>query len=230
MKADIYIITHNRPYYLFMTLDALTKNTDFDCRIFVGDNNSDTDENENILKTFKYCRQSINDFILFNKNSILNRNELIKKFKPKNEFIVIIDDDILVPKRWLTQLVDVLKHEKEYGALSLNISEDDRPDPNNKLTPDYWNANKDLIWTKKYNDDYLIRTDTVAGLVITKTSLFFDIGKFHRDCYYSTQVRKKGYKVGYLKNIYMRHLGYNMFYDYPDYRGKRDEFFEQFKK
>lgn len=222
--VDIYLATHDRPYCLYMTLDALQKYTTMPHRIFVADNAS-AKENGRLLKSFKDNRRAITDYVRFPHNLLMIRDRLIEHFPPTAKYMVILDDDIVVQGGWLEALIDYIETYPKFGGLSLDLDEVDRPDPKNSLTPKYWTAKKPLVWSPRTDMGDIFGTTAIAQLVFTPTSLFKKIGGFVRDYLYSRDVMKQGYKLAYLKHPTVRHIGYNMFYDDPDWLKRRNTYF-----
>lgn len=65
---------------------------------------------------------------------------------------------------------------------------------------------------------------TVAGFLVLKTDVFKKVGQFYQGEKYCKKVWEMGYKSGYLKSVTGRHLGENMYYDYPDHLEKREQY------
>ncbi len=226
---DIYFVTRNRPWYLFATLDALDKYTTVPRRIFVADNaSSKKNDTALILQRFLKNRRAINGTVRFKTNRVSARDDLIKKFKPKAKYMVIMDDDFLVPKGWAESMIAFIEEHPEFAVLSLMPDDVDHPDPKNKLTPSGWKY-RQLLAIRKINEGDIWRTNVVEGLMFTTREHFKRIGKFVRGRIYSRALTKRGFKVGYMKEPVVRHIGYNMWYDYPGWQPGKVSYFRQFR-
>ena len=232
---DIYMVTHNRPLYLYMALDAIAKNTSREFFKLYVIANTPCDETLRMIRTESLCRGVIDHALMVPfAQRVDARDELIDRFPPTQRFTMYIDDDIVLPSGWLTEAMYHFDSEPKLVAFSYKISETDRPDPNHPLTPSCWKDCPPLQWSKvrRVNPNTgLNETESVGGVIITPTCLFKKIGwKFRRDAVYCRNVRKKGFLVGFTTAREMRHIGYNSFYDYPGYEEERDEFFSGYKE
>lgn len=211
----IYLLTYKRPEYLFCTLDNLTKNTVYPHKVFVGTQDR-SEETKRILNIFKENRKSIDDWCYQrDKDFRKNRDRLIGKFNIKNDYFVITDDDILFEKWWLAKMVALMEKYADFGMIGCELDEVDMPDRSNPLTPRR-KKNK-MIWTRRNRyDNELDETESVAVPMVSRQKLYKKIGEYYRDHNYSIELKKRGYKVGLAKNVKARHLGQNIFYDYPN--------------
>lgn len=230
IDVDIYLVTCDRTWYLFATLDALHKNTRVRHRIFVADNASKNKEIRLILNRFKNNRRAIDGYIRFEKSRISARDDLIKRFPPKARYMVIMDDDFLVPRGWLGALMRCIEKRPEYGLLSLWHDIVDKPDPKNRMTPLFWKKRGFPIAIHHVSDGAIYRSALVEGLMFTPTSLFRKIKRFIRGRIYSRAVVTAGLKIGYLKEPLVRHIGYNIYYDYPSYVSRKKRYFDGFRE
>lgn len=238
MQTDVYVLTHNRPEYLFCCLDSLSKNTTMEHRVFVVDNGSETTRNQEIVRMFEMGRKVVDGSLRLDYNALDARDRLMACYEPTGKYVVMLDDDVLVPRGWLESLVAMMEERPDFGVLSLNVSEIDRPDGRNPLVHKMWvddvngecpqwrdeHGRLSLIWSPKHDLGDVVETECVGILHITRIGLYKSIGRFVCDSWYCAQVRSVGMRVGYLKTVSMRHLGLNDYTDYPGYRPLKDKY------
>jgi len=106
-KYGLAIACHNRPEYVKKSLESLKKTVLNDIYICIIDDKSDNKETIELIKNFHIDNVKI-EKIYSDKNEGIGKT-LIKAFdilSPKCEYLIILDSDTLLNKKWLIKLQD----------------------------------------------------------------------------------------------------------------------------
>ena len=98
------------------------------------------------------------------------------------------------------------------------------------MTPNRWKRRALLPVHHVLEHGEIYKSALVEGLMFTPTELFKQVGQFVRGRIYSRAVVKRGYKIGYMKEPVVRHVGYNIYYDYPTYQQGKAGYFARFRE
>ncbi|MFC1868983.1 glycosyltransferase family 2 protein [Thermodesulfobacteriota bacterium] len=139
-----------------------------------------------------------------------SRDELIKRVNIDSDFILSIDDDVLLPPQLFTDLMPVFKNDPKVGIVGPRIVYDDDP----AMTAH--GAGFINWWLGRYTTKDAKKTiecDYVIGCcMLIKKEMVDKIGGFDRDYFTShgevdfcLRAKKKGYKVVYEPNLIVRH-------------------------
>lgn len=124
MTATIMMVTYNRLDLTKETLDNLISNTDYPFHLIIVDNGS-TDGTKDWLSTLSAEKSLLSVKIHYNnenKGIAIGRNQALALASPMgHDWFVTLDNDVWVPKGWLTEAVDILKHNRQYGAIGVNM-------------------------------------------------------------------------------------------------------------
>ena len=198
-NVHILFLTFNRLYYTQKTLPALLESADTaSCQIRIVDNGS-TDGTIEYLQKLSHPKI---ERVIYNK-----KNEgLVKPTKnfwkeSKAEFIGKIDNDILVPKKWIEKLVDAHQKIPKLGVVGYcHFREED------------YNNNKVYKKVENINDVYLRRQPWIGGNYIVKRETVIQNPDYRqsrklfqrRILYgfnkYQEKLSDKGYIHGYICN------------------------------
>ena len=126
-SATIMMVTYNRLDLTKRTLDCLFKNTLHPFNLVIVDNGSKDD-------TVEYLKDKLPnlvgdlmlkyDFIenTENKGIAIGRNQgLVAADELDTEWFVTIDNDVWVPKGWLTEAINILQNNRQYGGIGVNM-------------------------------------------------------------------------------------------------------------
>jgi glycosyltransferase involved in cell wall biosynthesis len=123
--ADIMIVTYNRLELTKRTLEDLLNTTDFFFNLIIVDNGS---QDKTVEYLQKFCLDNshkgfFKDYIIKeNKENLgiaIGRNQCLSL--SKENWLVTFDNDVLVPKGWLTECVDILKINRQYACIGVNF-------------------------------------------------------------------------------------------------------------
>jgi GT2 family glycosyltransferase len=124
--ASIMVATFNRLSLTKQTINNLIEMTDYPFELIVIDNAS-------VDGTVEYLKNELES--LLSKNSyfcslIIKENDINKGIAyarnqslllASGEWLCTLDNDVLLPKGWLTKCISVLSRNKNYGAIGVNM-------------------------------------------------------------------------------------------------------------
>ncbi|HLG27608.1 MAG TPA: glycosyltransferase [Paenisporosarcina sp.] len=197
------IVTYNRIELTKQTLNSIFENTDCPYNLVVVDNNStdgtleylygacaDEISERGFLKGFKIHRNEQNRGIAVGRNQALQLAE--------DEWLSTLDNDVLVPKGWLTQCIEILRDNPMYGMLGVNMEGVTYP----------------LVKNGYYEWQDKPRGNLGTACTVFHRSLHQMLGYFNteyglygeEDADFGMRVRVLGLKLGYLKEA-GKHVG-----------------------
>ena len=174
----------------------------------------------------KQSKQKIKNFILhmneysFNKVKFIenssnfgvynSRDELLRVASIRSQFILSIDDDIIIPFQLLSELLPIFLNNKSIGIIGPRIIYDD------DSFQTAHGAGFINWWLGKYfvrDSKKSLECDYVIGCcMFIRRSVIEQVGGFDRDYYTShgeidfcLKAREKGYKTLYYPNVCVRH-------------------------
>lgn len=116
-KISLMMATYNRLELTKQTIDNIKKRTKCDYELIIVDNGS-TDGTVDYIKT-------ITNHLILNKENLgigRARNQaLFYADKIGTDWYATIDNDIDVPDNWLSDCIDILKNNSDYGAIGANM-------------------------------------------------------------------------------------------------------------
>jgi GT2 family glycosyltransferase len=122
MNHDIMMVTYNRLSLTKRTMEGLIRSTALPYRMIVVDNAS-TDGSTDWIQAF--CENHNVPLILKrNKNNYgiaVGRNQCLARSSA--EWLVTFDNDVLVPNGWLEECTEILKANRQYAAIGVNMED-----------------------------------------------------------------------------------------------------------
>ena len=126
MTASIMIVTYNRVELTKQTLECLFENTDYPFNLIFIDNAS---EDNTIEYLEKFCADKLGHSEFFkgfkiqknqkNLGIAVGRNQAL--LLAEDEWLVTLDNDVCMPKGWLTECIDIIKKNPKYGMIGVNM-------------------------------------------------------------------------------------------------------------
>ncbi|MBI9072780.1 MAG: glycosyltransferase [Melioribacteraceae bacterium] len=210
---DIIFLTHNRLEYFKKTIESLKVNTRYPYRITVVDNASDNE-------VVEYLKEHENEFhkVIYNP-----QNEWTGAFQKgidisTSDPFIVCDPDILVPdlkdKCWLEKMILLHKENEDLGLLAINLDKSNLP----KKLPDVYLGPKEEL-----NEEIVL--SNVGTVMQSIKRKYFD-GNYVTDWQTCENIKRKGGKVGFAKNIVGYHLGWNEEVDYPEHLIEKHKYFK----
>jgi len=131
MTANIMCVTYNRLPLTKQTFDSLCETTDYPFNLIVIDNAS-SDGTKEYLESLKleckYLKQTVIRYNSENKGIAVGRNQgLVEANKLDGEWLVTLDNDVILPNGWLSECIDVLENNPTYAACGVNFEDTKYP-------------------------------------------------------------------------------------------------------
>ena len=234
----VFILSWERPIYLWACLDSLYRLTKTPCRFVIADNNSSDPLVAQVIEGFER-RGMLHQVQMCEENAPDRFPRLIREhWDDIGEFFVFIEGDITVrdsDRCWLETLMARAKADPTIGSVGSVIDRGDfvHPDEARKLRPDLEDRELDfLIKTgsperkEVLSDDPLITPHNAPlRLLLMRKQAYVEVG-FGRDRQIHKRLLDAGWKAPISTEVVHRHLSLLNIYDYDDYdKGDRDAFF-----
>lgn len=208
MIASIMIVTYNRLELTKNTLDILFKNTKYPFNLIIVDNGSSDSTIDYLKELFLIKVNEINSFKSYsiienkkNKGIAIGRNqglvEAINKYN--SEWLATFDNDVWVPDGWLGEAIEVLKKNRQYASIGVNME----------------NVKYPIVKLNGIEFQDKPRGNLGTACMVFNRSLqkmlgyfnYKDYGKYgEEDADWGMRARVVGFKLGYIKEN-GRHLG-----------------------
>jgi len=234
MIPYIFIISRNRPIYLWITLDSLYRKTSGNCNFILIDNGSDDNAITNIIKGFDKRNMFFKKYLFKDNNRINVLKTINDHIKNIGDFHFMVESDIeILTDNWNEIMIQYMKSDN-YGLLGSAI---DTKDFINIDKIDKNPINNFLIKANSPERKYIFSGTGVADMqpagriTIRKTKIIADNinnpNRIYNDSDLNRIIKQEGYKTGVIKEVKHRHLSLLNYYDYSDYNPKtRNDFFK----
>ena len=248
----VFILSLNRPIYLWASLDSLYKYTRFPSRFILGDNGSDDPLVPGVIEGFQ--RRGMFHRVFMRP---VNDNYLVEFLFRENldlltgKYVAYIESDVMVFQQtpcWLTRFVDHMERDEKLAMLGSLVDTSDFVDydQGQKVAPG--NSEEQVRFLVKAEsperDLAALRDDARELLYIPADFphnppgrlLIFRVDALRflsslnlrplTDKIASDALLRAGYKTAIATTVMHRHLSLANLFDYPDYDRKlRDQFF-----
>ncbi|MGP1281410.1 MAG: hypothetical protein ACTS1X_00410 [Parasphingopyxis sp.] len=233
-----FILSWERPIYLWACLDSFYRATRSPCRFVLADNASGDPLVQDVIDGFE--RRGMFEAVHRCPENDPRRFELLigEYWDEIDEFFVFVEGDTAVVETercWLETILSHMRADPEIGAIGSRVYQPDFVDIDQarKLRPDM--SGEDLAFLVKAGapmrryvpvDDPLISPHCPPlRLLVMRKKAFAQIG-FDRDAAMHRALKAKGWKSLISTEVVHRHLSLLNIYDYPDYnREHREKFF-----
>ena len=209
MTASIMMVTYNRLELTKQALDCLIKNTLYPFNLCIVDNGS-TDGTIEWLEVDFLARVAFgagtleNVFIKKNKANrgiAIGRNQglVLANEYANDDWLVTMDNDVWVPKGWLTEAIEILEANRKFGAIGVNME----------------NVKYPLVKTGLRPFQEKPQGNLGTACMVFNRSLHKLLGYFnhedyefyaHEDADWGMRVRVVGLKLGYIEEM-GKHVG-----------------------
>jgi len=213
-KVSIIVVTYNNIELTQMCIDSILQKTAYpNYEIIIVDNNSN-DNTQEYLKELvkKYDNIKI---ILNDENTGFAKGNNIGIKKAEGEFIILLNNDTVVTRGWVTGLIKHLSDEiGMVGPITNSIGNEAM------INVDYSDVSDMDIFALKYTTENfggIYKEIPVLAMfcVAIKRNLLdevgmldesYEVGMFEDDDY-SYAIRSKGYKVACVEDVFIHHFG-----------------------
>jgi GT2 family glycosyltransferase len=216
-SVSILIPTRNNEKDLIDCLGSI-KALDYDpgcLEIIIWDNNSSAEGKEKIksvLSNISGERMLQTEFIenTANYGVYTSRDELFKRVSPDAEFVLSIDDDVILPSKLLNELIPLFQQDNSIGIIGPRTVYDHSPSEtaHGAGFVNWWLGHYSTKDARASLDcEYVI-----GCCMLIRKSVIDDIGGFDPDYFTShgevdfcLRAKKKGYKIIYYPGVSVRH-------------------------
>jgi GT2 family glycosyltransferase len=208
----LMMVTYNRLNLTIKTIEGLLERTNCDFNLVIIDNAS-TDGTIEYLKLLKPSGCIKNIYITYNqenKGIAIGRNQALKAANDLNTvWYSTIDNDVILPNNWLSDCIGILRVNKSYGMIGVNLEKEQFPII--EVNGGYKIQNKQrgnlgtacTVFNKSFHK--------MLGFFNTEYGLYGE-----EDADMGMRARAVGFKLGYLKENGI-HLGEGE-YDVGEYK------------
>lgn len=234
-----FILSWERPIYLWVCLDSFYRNTRSPCRFVLADNASADPLVDNVIAGFER-RGMFHAVHRCATNASSRFQMLIHDYWDEiDEFFVLIESDTAVLDSdacWLETILEHMRKDPQIAVIGSRVDKGDfvSRDVAEALRPDL--SEEDIAFLIKANAPMRAYEPTDAPLIaphnpplrlwVMRKKAFADV-EFGRDHQMYQELKRKGW-TGYISTqVVHRHLSLLNIYDYPSYdRTHREKFFE----
>lgn len=211
---SLMMATYNRLELTKQTVDNIYKTADKPFNFIIIDNGS-VDGTVDFLNQLKENKPNI--YLILNetnKGIARARNQALKKADElKTEWFVTVDNDVLLPDRWLSKCIDILKANPKYASIGVSFEPVQYP----------------LVCENGYEFECKPQGNLGTACTVFHKKLHGLIGFYcteygpygEEDADYHFRARVLGLKLGYLKE-HGKHIGEGE-HDQGEYREFKDE-------
>ena len=226
-KIKIFIISKDRPIYLWNCLDSVYRLKSDHSEVILFDNASNNETLE-VIKSFD-SRNLFKKLYLFDKNDKDIFHKTILHENCGGEYFIFIESDVeILTKNFDLILLKLMEENKSYGFIGSRIYKEDF----HEIIDTNKNENhllKKFSPEKNYNFDMSLKINNLqppGRLVIIKKGLFTNFNKPLNDSDFHNYVLQKNHKCGISTEVLHRHLSLLNYFDYPQYNMKnRNNYF-----
>jgi hypothetical protein len=225
MKPIVFIISYNRPIYLWVTLDSLYRKSSKDCRFIIIDNASTDPSIKNVIHAFERRGMFYKSYMMpDNKRS--NFIDVIKRHLYElGDYHYFVESDVEVLTQNWDKLMLKYFNSANYGFLGSAI------DKRDFVSPGDLNENNDktrfLIKAASPERKYALDGQGISDvqpagrITIRKSSIIQQsldrVDLIYNDSSLNRLSRQLGFKTGIVKEVKHRHLSLLNYFDYHNY-------------
>lgn len=207
--VSIIMTTCNRKYFTQQAILSVLKNTHYQPYQFILVDNGSRDGTRAFIQELESTYPLIS-YLFSSKNLGRGQGANLGLQLAEGEYLVILDDDLLVPQGWLTKMVNALKAIPQVGWLSTNLRGEEDPDYHLKEL-----LQSDPRYIRTFNGIHIETPPGVGGWCMAMPRNVYErLGDLQQDRYYGgidkeyyQQAINEGLLVGYVQDVVAEHLG-----------------------
>ncbi|MBS1774020.1 MAG: glycosyltransferase [Bacteroidetes bacterium] len=230
--GEIYVFlrSHNRPLYLWATLDSLYKSTKSPCKFVLIDNASTDPQIKEVINGFER-RGMFHAVHYMETNAGGNQQKIFEHYRENiGKYFFLCDTDIIIepmPHCWIAIMIDIAERNPDVSLLGSYIDTSDfvSIDKAKDLEPQLDDTElSELIKIKSPERNNPPKTAEIiypfrpAGrLLLAKTEAIDNTRLYASNKDLCNAFEKNGYKHGITTRVVHRHLSLMNIFDYPKY-------------
>lgn len=240
----IFILSYERPLYLWACLDSLYRNTKYPCHFIIADNNSQDPLVKRVIVGFE--RRGMFHAVHFCEENLPKRFEwMLNEHRDLlGTYWVSCESDVMVMPStpcWLERFTRHMKSRPKLSMLGSYIDTSDfaSPEQAKNLYPEA--SEEELAALIKLHSPErdidnvdkapIITPFNPPGRLLMMLTETLDKAPIQRDSLWHQTLLSQGYETGIATDVLHRHLSLMNIFDHPSYDMKlRDEFFDGLKK
>ncbi|MFC1624610.1 glycosyltransferase [Candidatus Omnitrophota bacterium] len=239
MSCDIVIAVWDLKGYTKNCIESIIKNTDYPYRLIVTDNGSQRETKEYLESLKEDPRLKGHDYTLIRNEENLGATKALNQGLEisKGDYAMILNNDTLVTKGWLSEMVKVAESSKEIGIVNPNSN-------NLGLRRPRWISLEKFSerLMKKYKGQYMEMATAVGFCYMVKREVIerigilseeYGLGNFE-ETEYSIRSARNGYRSVFSRASYVwhkEHASFDLIDDFEEMFEKNQKmFYEMFGK
>ena len=234
----VFVLSWNRPIYLWVCLDSLYRHTRAPHRIILADNNSSDPMVDQVIRGFER-RSMFTAVHRCSDNNPRRFERLIEQYWDDiGDYLVFVEGDIeVLPSEpcWLTKFVSYMDADQRLGCVGSRVYQADfvdetearalMPDLDQRSLDFLIKANAPMRRYKHTSQPLIAPHNPPLRLLMMRKQVYKQVG-FGRDIAIHKRTLELGYKSMISTEVVHRHLSLLNIYDYSDYsHTEREAFF-----
>ena len=239
MSCDIVIAVWNLKGYTKNCIESIIKNTDYPYRLILTDNGSGPETKKYLESLKNDPRLKGHDYTLIRNEENLGATKALNQglAVSKGNYAMILNNDTLVTKGWLSEMVRVAEASKDIGIVNPNSN-------NLGLRKPWWVSLEKFseALMNKYKGQYMEMATAVGFCYMVKREVIdkigilseeYGLGNFE-ETEYAIRAARSGYKSVFSKASYVwhkEHASFDLIDDFEEMFTKNQKmFYEMFGK
>lgn len=235
----VFILSYNRPIYLWCCLDSLYRNTRYPARLILADNASTDPLVKTVIQGFE--RRGMFDRVYMCEDNRPDRLKwMIRQHRSElKEYFAFVESDVMIcdaAEGWLSTMVRLMDENPKLYMLGSHCVKSDFVDvaAARKIDPDMPQDQFDFL-TKPYSPERtevdatpeLIEPHNPPGRLLLFRTAALSVTPIQTDWLIYAGLKQAGFEAKISTRVVHRHLTLLNFFDYSDYDGaQRKRFFE----
>ena len=225
----VFIISWERPLYLWACLDSLYRNTKYPCRFVIVDNGSRDPLVPQVIEGFRR-RGMFHEVLMEPENDPQRISKWYSQHRSSlGQYLAYVESDTLVERTtpcWLEQFVSHMEADPQLQMVGSYIDTSDFVDPDfaKEVAPDLSEEQRDFLIKQHSperqipisNEPLIDPFNPPGRLLLLRTKLLDEFG-VRTDSELYRVIKDAGLKAGIATGVRHRHLSLLNFFDYPDY-------------
>jgi hypothetical protein len=236
----VFILSYNRPIYLWCCLDSLYRNTRYPARFILADNASTDPLVRTVIEGFE--RRGMFDRVYMCSDNRPDRLKwMIRQHRSEiGEYFAFIESDVMISdsvEGWLPTMVRLMEANPKLYMLGSHCVKSDFVDvaAARSIDPDMPQDQFEFL-TKPFSpermevdaSEELIEPHNPPGRLLLFRAAALFVTPIQTDSKMHTGIKQAGYESKISTRVVHRHLTLLNFFDYSDYDGvQRKQFFEE---